>query len=86
MPFDPLNTKENNFYVDENTTVSVKMMHQRNNFPVYHDEEIAADILQLLYRDSVSMMLVLPENKLKAMEENLQGRHVEKWHKWIEKT
>ncbi|XP_048839254.1 alpha-1-antitrypsin-like [Brienomyrus brachyistius] len=86
LPFDPLNTKENNFYVDENTTVSVKMMHQRNNFPVYHDEEIAADVLQLLYRDSVSMMLVLPENELKALEEILQGRHVEKWHKWIEKT
>ncbi|KAJ8285172.1 hypothetical protein GJAV_G00023120 [Gymnothorax javanicus] len=79
IPFDPKETKKDQFHVDDKTTVPVQMMYQEFGFLVFHDEESSADVLQLYFDDSVSMMLVLPEKGLKDLEEVVSRSHLEKW-------
>uniref|UniRef100_A0A0E9U6G7 Thyroxine-binding globulin n=1 Tax=Anguilla anguilla TaxID=7936 RepID=A0A0E9U6G7_ANGAN len=69
IPFDPKETKEDQFHVDDNTTVPVQMMYKEDDFHVFHDEEISTHVLQLHYNESVSMVLVLPEKGLQGLEE-----------------
>uniref|UniRef100_A0A4W5LBC2 Thyroxine-binding globulin n=1 Tax=Hucho hucho TaxID=62062 RepID=A0A4W5LBC2_9TELE len=71
IPFNPEDTKEDTFRVDENTTVPVQMMSMKKRFSVYYDQEISTSILHLRYNNSVSMMLVLPEKGLKAREHHV---------------
>ncbi|KAJ8285173.1 hypothetical protein GJAV_G00023130 [Gymnothorax javanicus] len=79
IPFDPKETKEDQFHIDDKTSVSVQMMHEEDYFHVFHDEESSAHVLQLHYNESVSMMLVLPEKGLKSLEEELGRPNLKKW-------
>uniref|UniRef100_A0A0E9WQA4 Thyroxine-binding globulin n=1 Tax=Anguilla anguilla TaxID=7936 RepID=A0A0E9WQA4_ANGAN len=85
IPFDPKETKENKFHVDDNTTVLVQMMYEENDFHVFHDEEISTHVLQLHYNESVSMMLVLPEKGLEGLEEVVCKNHLRKWIRSVKK-
>nr|XP_023858434.1 alpha-1-antitrypsin isoform X2 [Salvelinus alpinus]XP_023858435.1 alpha-1-antitrypsin isoform X3 [Salvelinus alpinus] len=82
LPFNPEDTKEDTFHVDENTTVPVQMMSMMKRFSVYYDQEISTSILHLRYNDSVSMMLVLPEKGLASLDEVICLNHITKWHRW----
>ncbi|XP_055775001.1 alpha-1-antitrypsin-like [Salvelinus fontinalis] len=82
IPFNPEDTKEDTFHVDENTTVPVQMMSMMKRFSVYYDQEISTSILHLRYNDSVSMMLVLPEKGLASLDEVICLNHITKWHRW----
>ncbi|XP_020324759.1 alpha-1-antitrypsin-like protein CM55-ST [Oncorhynchus kisutch] len=82
IPFNPADTKEDTFHVDENTTVPVQMMSMMKRFSVYYDQEISTSILHLRYNDSVSMMLVLPEKGLASLDEVICLNHITKWHRW----
>ncbi|XP_061116616.1 alpha-1-antitrypsin-like protein CM55-SI [Conger conger] len=79
IPFDRFETRKQNFHVDDETTVSVPMMHKEEDFHVYHDEDISTHVLQLHYNESVSMMLVLPEKGLRGLEEVVCKNHLKKW-------
>ncbi|KAJ8380703.1 hypothetical protein SKAU_G00014810 [Synaphobranchus kaupii] len=79
IPFDPKNTKEDQFHVDDKTSVPVQMMYEEDKFHIFHDEEISAHVLQLHYNESVSMMLVLPEKALQGLEEGVCKKHLKKW-------
>ncbi|KAJ8285171.1 hypothetical protein GJAV_G00023110 [Gymnothorax javanicus] len=85
IPFDPKDTKEDQFHVDDKTTVPVQMMYKEEDFFVFHDEESSADVLQLNYNESVSMMLVLPEKGLKDLEEVVCRHNLEKWVRSVER-
>ncbi|XP_035235554.1 alpha-1-antitrypsin-like protein CM55-SI isoform X2 [Anguilla anguilla] len=85
IPFDPKETKEDQFHVDDNTTVPVQMMYKKDYFHVFHDEEISTHVLQLHYNESVSMMLVLPEKGLQGLEEVVCKNHLRKWIKSVKK-
>ncbi|KAG5841228.1 hypothetical protein ANANG_G00197330 [Anguilla anguilla] len=86
IPFDPKETKEDQFHVDDNTTVPVQMMYKEDDFHVFHDEEISTHVLQLHYNESVSMMLVLPEKGLQGLEEVVCKNHLRKWIRSVEKS
>ncbi|KAI4872859.1 hypothetical protein NFI96_019110 [Prochilodus magdalenae] len=78
-PFNPKYTRQRDFHVDNDTTVPVQMMYANNYFDVYHDQELSAHALCLHYNDSFSMLLVLPENGLGALEDVVSSQHVAKW-------
>ncbi|XP_064152912.1 alpha-1-antitrypsin-like [Anguilla rostrata] len=85
IPFDPKKTVEDNFHVDDKTTVPVQMMCAKDDFHVFHDEEISTHVLQLHYNESVSMMLVLPEKGLQGLEEVVCKNHLWKWIQSVRK-
>uniref|UniRef100_A0A0E9XML9 Thyroxine-binding globulin n=2 Tax=Anguilla anguilla TaxID=7936 RepID=A0A0E9XML9_ANGAN len=85
VPFKPESTLEMPFFVDNTTTVQVPMMIEKNHFNVYYDTEISTHVLQLHYNDSVSMLLLLPEDGLQKLEEVICRKHVAKWLKWMKK-
>ncbi|XP_061116619.1 alpha-1-antiproteinase 2-like [Conger conger] len=84
IQFNPKATKDHDFHVDDKTTVSVSMMHKKDDFHVYHDEDIYTHVLQLHYNESVSMMLVLPEKGLQGLEEVVCKNHLQKWIRSVE--
>ncbi|KAI1900469.1 hypothetical protein AGOR_G00050260 [Albula goreensis] len=79
IPFSSFLTKTEDFHVDDHTTVPVEMMVQERDFPVYYDEAISTHVLQLHYKGSASMLLVLPEKGLQGLEEVVCRKHFRKW-------
>merc|ERR1719186_1680392 len=68
-------TKKRSFYVEEDKSVEVDMMHNdRSKFKMYECEELQAKTIELPYKgDRVSMYIVLPNDKdgLNEVEEGL---------------
>ncbi|XP_023659075.1 serine protease inhibitor A3L-like [Paramormyrops kingsleyae] len=85
IPFDPASTEDSVFHVNETHDVPVKMMTESNSFYIYHDEEHSTSVLQLLYNESMSMMLILPEKGLEALEKVFDGKLVTKWRRSLRK-
>ncbi|KAG9329592.1 hypothetical protein JZ751_003573 [Albula glossodonta] len=86
IPFNPDNTQEDTFHIDENTSVPVQMMIEEDNFHVCYDEDISTHVLQLHYNESVAMVLALPEKGLKHLEEVVCRDHLRKWLRSVEET
>ncbi|TSV94888.1 Serine protease inhibitor A3L [Bagarius yarrelli] len=84
IPFNPNNTKEAKFHVDEETTVPVQMMYRSDYFHFHYDMKLATIIVRLDYNDSFSMMLVLP-NDLTVLQDALRPHHITNWNKHIRK-
>ncbi|KAM3868145.1 hibernation-specific plasma protein HP-55-like [Diretmus argenteus] len=82
-PFDPQDTKEEMFHVDEDTEVPVQMMMLEKFFNVYYDREISTSVLSLPFNNSNTMLLVLPEKNLTLLEDVICQKHVTKWLKWM---
>ncbi|XP_062873821.1 plasma serine protease inhibitor-like [Trichomycterus rosablanca] len=83
--FDPKMTKKDVFHVDEETNVPVEMMYMKDKFQGYYDRELSAHALRLDYKDSFSMILVLPDKNLTAVEEALSLHHITRWNTWMQK-
>ncbi|KAM4629788.1 serine protease inhibitor A3M-like isoform 1-T1 [Polymixia lowei] len=79
--FDPSRTEERLFHVDEQTKVMVPMMNMEKTFSVYYDQEISASVLLLPFNSSYSMLLVLPDKAMAALEEVMCQKYVTKWLK-----
>ncbi|KAF5901022.1 serine protease inhibitor 2.1-like, partial [Clarias magur] len=70
VPFDPENTREDQFHVDKDTTVPVQMMFEGDDFYSYYDHELSVRVLRLNYNDSFSMILALPDTNITHLEES----------------
>ncbi|KAF0033488.1 hibernation-specific plasma protein HP-55 [Scophthalmus maximus] len=81
-PFDPQNTKDDEFTVDENTKVPVQMMNMEKEVDVYYDQAINTSVLHLPFNSSYSMMLLLPDD-MATLENAICPGHVTKWLKWM---
>ncbi|KAG9331522.1 hypothetical protein JZ751_018925 [Albula glossodonta] len=79
IPFDEFDTKTDIFHVDNDTKVPVRMMNIDDDHHVYYDEDISTHVLQLRYKGSVSMLLVLPEKGLQSLGEVLRRDRLNKW-------
>ncbi|XP_037543542.1 alpha-1-antitrypsin homolog [Nematolebias whitei] len=78
-PFEKRLTTKDDFYVDQNTKVKVDMMRTTEFFDSYHDYVNHAVILQLPYKGSTSMMLVLPDEGMADVVESRIKDSVMKW-------
>ncbi|XP_025975649.1 alpha-1-antitrypsin-like [Dromaius novaehollandiae] len=79
-PFKPELTEEREFFVDEETTVKVPMMHQTGIFDFYFDEKLPCTVVRLHYNGSATAFLVLPEKeKMKHLEQTLVKETVREW-------
>ncbi|XP_062974557.1 alpha-1-antitrypsin-like [Elgaria multicarinata webbii] len=80
-PFNRDNTKDADFFVDEQTTVKVPTMNKDGLFKTYHDQGLSCVVVQLPYKGSASALFILPDpGKLKQVEDAL-GRDV--FSKWV---
>ncbi|NXY88143.1 A1AT2 antiproteinase, partial [Alcedo cyanopectus] len=79
-PFKPEHTEEREFFVDDETTVKVPMMHQTGIFDFYFDEGLSCTVVRLHYNGSATAFLVLPaKGKMKQLEQTLVKETVQEW-------
>uniref|UniRef100_A0A3Q2CBX4 Thyroxine-binding globulin n=1 Tax=Cyprinodon variegatus TaxID=28743 RepID=A0A3Q2CBX4_CYPVA len=72
-PFDPRDTREDDFNVEENKKVQVQMMRMEEDVSTYIDQEIHTSVLHLPFNNSYSMLLLLPDN-MTLLENNIFGK------------
>ncbi|XP_030130771.3 alpha-1-antitrypsin isoform X2 [Taeniopygia guttata] len=84
-PFSTAQTKEEDFFVDQNTTVKVDMMYRKGYYGNYFDEELSCWLVQIPYNGDVAALFVLPdEGKMKQVEDALLKRTVTTWEKSLQ--
>lgn len=74
QPFDAKETRTEKFYVTENDTIDVQMMHLKKKFYYKQDESLDAKVLELPYTNKdVSMIIILPNkrNGITELEQKL---------------
>ncbi|VVC33666.1 Hypothetical protein CINCED_3A010295 [Cinara cedri] len=67
------NTEEDAFYLNPNYKTIVKMMFLKHDFKYYHNKSLKFAALELPYKHSFKMVILLPDEKdgLKNLENNL---------------
>ncbi|ESN95906.1 hypothetical protein HELRODRAFT_86140 [Helobdella robusta] len=78
IPFDESNTKEDKFYISENHTTQISLMHfSKKKLRYSFDEELKCQILELPYEGRrLSYVIILPDlekTKLEEVEQKLTG-------------
>jgi len=85
-PFDPQFTNEADFFVDQNTTVKVQMMHRMGWFYYYIDEQLSCTVIEMSYNGTATTFFVLPDpGKEKELDEALSVDILKKWAKNIQR-
>ncbi|XP_062307194.1 hibernation-specific plasma protein HP-55-like [Osmerus eperlanus] len=84
VPFDPKDTREDDFRINDQSTVKVQMMFVESHFSSYYDREISTTVLRLKFNNTHTMILALPEKGLDTLEEVICKDHVSKWRKWMQ--
>ncbi|XP_009906185.2 LOW QUALITY PROTEIN: alpha-1-antitrypsin [Dryobates pubescens] len=84
-PFSTLYTKQEDFFVDQETSVKVDMMYRKGYYRNYFDEELSCWLVQIPYNGNAAALFVLPdEGKMKQVEDALLKRTVSKWEKFLQ--
>ncbi|NXH41366.1 A1AT2 antiproteinase, partial [Dicaeum eximium] len=79
-PFNSLNTRDDDFYLDDKNSVKVKMMHQNKDFNVHKDEKLSCWVVEIPYKGNVTSLFVLPdEGTMKQVEDALLKETVSNW-------
>ncbi|NXT25607.1 A1AT protein, partial [Syrrhaptes paradoxus] len=84
-PFSTLYTKQEDFFVDQKTSVKVDMMYRKGYYRNYFDEELSCWLVQIPYNGNGAALFVLPdEGKMKQVEDALLKKTVSKWEKFLQ--
>ncbi|XP_032764753.1 serpin A12 [Rattus rattus] len=84
--FDPKQTKEEDFFIEEGKTVKVPMMFQRGMYDMAYDSQLSCTILEMPYRGNITATFVLPDSgKLRLLEQGLQADIFAKWKSLLSK-
>ncbi|XP_010086525.1 PREDICTED: alpha-1-antitrypsin-like [Pterocles gutturalis] len=84
-PFSTLYTKQEDFFVDQKTSVKVDMMYRKGYYRNYFDEELSCWLVQIPYNGNAAALFVLPdEGKMKQVEDALLKKTVSKWEKFLQ--
>ncbi|KFO21359.1 alpha-1-antitrypsin isoform X2 [Fukomys damarensis] len=79
-PFEAEYTSEENFHVNEETTVKVPMMKRLGIFRVFHCTTIQSWVLLMDYQGNVTALFLLPDKgKLQHLEETLTEELIDKF-------
>lgn len=76
QPFDPERTRTEKFYVSNNDSIDVQMMHLTKHFYFKEDETLDAKVLEMPYTNKdVSMIVLLPNKRdgIAELEQKLEG-------------
>ncbi|XP_032764210.1 serine protease inhibitor A3K [Rattus rattus] len=81
VPFNPNDTTESEFYLDEKRSVKVPMMKIKDlTTPYIRDEELSCSVLELKYTGNASALFILPDQgKMQQVESSLQPETLKKW-------
>ncbi|NXH21815.1 A1AT antiproteinase, partial [Bucco capensis] len=80
--FDPLRTYEDEFFVNNNTSIRVNMMQSESNYDSYYDQDLSCEVVELPYQGTARALLILPDDgKMKQVEDALSKETVCKWDK-----
>ncbi|NWS37794.1 A1AT2 antiproteinase, partial [Probosciger aterrimus] len=83
-PFSTSYTKQEDFFVDQETSVKVDMMYRKGYYRTYFDEELSCWLVQIPYNGNAVALFVLPgKGKMKQVEDALLKRTVSKWGKFL---
>ncbi|XP_041283936.1 alpha-1-antitrypsin-like [Onychostruthus taczanowskii] len=85
-PFNSLNTRDDDFFLDAKNSVKVKMMHQYKAFNVHRDEKLSCWVVEIPYKGNVTSLFVLPDKEtMKQVEDALLKETVSNWLRALEK-
>ncbi|XP_006240581.2 serine protease inhibitor A3F-like [Rattus norvegicus] len=81
MPFDPHDTFQSEFYLDEKKSVKVPMMKiEKLTTPYFRDEELSCSVLELKYTGNASALFILPDQgRMQQVEASLQPETLRRW-------
>ncbi|XP_013925911.1 PREDICTED: alpha-1-antitrypsin-like [Thamnophis sirtalis] len=86
-PFNPEFTREEDFFVDHNTTVKVQMMHRTGWFYSYFDSQLSCTVLQIDYNGTETTFFVLPDpKKEKELDASLSIETVNRWAQNVQRN
>ncbi|MBO8913307.1 hypothetical protein INO36_13490, partial [Staphylococcus aureus] len=78
-PFDPENTEEAEFHVDESTTVKVPMMTLSGMLDVHHCSMLSSWVLLMDYAGNTTAVFLLPDDgKMQHLEQTLNKELISK--------
>ncbi|NXR09235.1 A1AT protein, partial [Semnornis frantzii] len=84
-PFSTSYTKQEDFFVDQETSVKVDMMYRKGYYRNYFDEKLSCWLVQIPYNGNAAALFVLPDKgKMKQVEDALLKRTVSKWEKRLQ--
>lgn len=79
-PFDPKLTREEDFFVNNVTTVRVHMMQSYTTNRSWRDPELGCIVVELPYAGNASALFILPkEGNMEKVEDGLSVATLEKW-------
>ncbi|NXN35541.1 ALMS protein, partial [Rhinoptilus africanus] len=84
-PFSTSYTKQEDFFVNQETSVKVDMMYRKGYYRNYFDEDLSCWLVQIPYNGNAAALFVLPdEGKMKLVEDALLKKTVSKWEKSLQ--
>ncbi|XP_021482487.1 serpin A12 [Meriones unguiculatus] len=84
--FNPKETKEGQFFVEEGKSVKVPMMFHEGIYDMAYDSQLSCTILELPYRGNITATFVLPDSgKMKQLEQALKTDIFAKWKSLLSK-
>ncbi|NXV77890.1 A1AT protein, partial [Atlantisia rogersi] len=85
-PFKTLNTREDDFLLDDKNSVKVNMMHQSKVFKIHRDEKLSCWVVDIPYKGNATALFVLPdEGTMKQVEDALLKETISNWMQSLEK-
>uniref|UniRef100_A0A8C3JRM7 Serpin domain-containing protein n=1 Tax=Calidris pygmaea TaxID=425635 RepID=A0A8C3JRM7_9CHAR len=79
-PFNNLSTRDDDFFLDAENSVKVKMMHQSKAFNIHRDEKMSCWVVELPYKGNALALFLLPdEGMMKQVEDALLKETVSNW-------
>ncbi|GAB1297742.1 Corticosteroid-binding globulin [Apodemus speciosus] len=84
FPFSPENTREEDFYVNETSTVKVPMMVQSGSIDYFHDSEIPCQLIQMNYVGNGTAFFILPDQgQMDTVIAALNRDTIDRWGKLV---
>nr|XP_034344465.1 corticosteroid-binding globulin isoform X2 [Arvicanthis niloticus] len=84
LPFSPENTREDDFYVNETSSVKVPMMVQSGSIDYFHDSEIPCQLIQMNYVGNGTAFLILPDQgQMDTVIAALNRDTIDRWGKLV---
>lgn len=84
LPFSPENTREEDFYVNETSTVKVPMMVQTGSIHYFHDSEIPCQLIQMNYVGNGTAFFILPDQgQMDTVIAALNRDTIDRWGKLV---